>query len=170
VATFNVVLPAHAQQIRGFSADLSFGFHCESDLRREHIEGSIENFLEQIGFKVLNVVRLRNELKLPPLFSETIIEGIDEIQRRLVYFDSTPFQTGWYTVQFYTPPPTQRDEEIENKLVTFALKTLGCNLGRRIDRRENRPERRDHYDEVFSEMRDKIREGTDRSPDLGPRR
>jgi hypothetical protein len=159
VAVFNAVLPAHAQQVRGFSADLAFSFYCGSDPSPERAEAAIERFLREMGFKVIDVVRLRREQKLPPLFSETMIEGIEETQRRMIYFDSTPFQTGWYTVQFYTPPPTQRDERVEGKLLMFVSETLGCRLGRRIDRRENGAGRRDHYDEFSREMRDKIREG-----------
>jgi hypothetical protein len=153
----NFVFSAHAQQVRGFSADLSFTFHCSGDASREPSE-AIERFLRENGFKVLNVVRLLRERKLPPLFSDLMIDGVDESQHRMVRFMSTPFEIGWYQVQFFTRPPTQHDEVVENQLLMFASETLGCPIGRRVDRRENGSERRFYY-KIFKQTRNKIREG-----------
>jgi hypothetical protein len=151
------VFSAHAQQVRGFSADLSFTFHCSGDPSQEPAE-AIERFLREKGFKVLNVVRLLHQRKLPSLFSELMIDGIDESQERMISFMSTPFQIGWYEVQFFTPPPTQHAEVAENQILMFASDTLGCRIGRRVVRHENGSERRGHYDQVFRRRRDKIRE------------
>jgi hypothetical protein len=93
----NFVFSAHAQQVRGFSADLSFTFHCSGDASQDPVE-AIERFLRQKGFKVLNVVRLLRERKLSPLFSDLMINGVDESQHQMVRFMSTPFQIGWYEV------------------------------------------------------------------------
>jgi hypothetical protein len=105
----------------------------------------------------MDVARLRRERKLPPLFSDVDITGIDERQR-MIYFSSTPFQPGWYDVQFYTPPPTQHAEAEENQFLMFVSESLGCRVGRRIDRKENGPERRQYYDQVFKQRRDRVRE------------
>jgi hypothetical protein len=150
------VFSADAQQVRGFSADLSFTFHCSGDHSQEPAE-AIERFLREKGFKVLNAVQLLRERKLPPLFSELMIDGIDESQERMIRFMSTPFQTGWYEVQFFTPPPTQHAEVVEDQILMFASETLGCRIGRRVVRRENGPERRAYYNQVYRQTRDKIR-------------
>jgi hypothetical protein len=155
-AAHNFILCADAQQVGGFSADLAFSFRCSGDAFQETAE-AIERFLRGKGFKVMDLARLLRERKLPPLFSDVYIKGIDERQR-MIYFSSTPFQSGWYDVQFYTPPPTQHAEAEENQLLIFVSESLGCRVGRRIDRKENGPERREYYHQVFRQIRDQIRE------------
>jgi hypothetical protein len=155
ISTF--AFSALAQEVRGLSADLSFTFHCLGDSSQEHTD-AIEHFLQEKGFKVLNVVRLLRDRKLPPLLSELMIDGVDESHHQMVRFMSTPAQMGWYEVQFFTRPPTQHDEIVENKLLMFASKTLVCAIGRRVVRGENGSERRSYFDRIFKQRRDKIRE------------
>jgi hypothetical protein len=50
-AAYNFVSCAPAQQVRGFSADLAFSFHCSGDAFQETAE-AIERFLASFEIRV----------------------------------------------------------------------------------------------------------------------
>jgi hypothetical protein len=153
----NLDLYAHAQQqVRALSADLTFNFDCRSDSSPE-LDESLERFLKEIGFKVLNVPRLRRERGMTSEPLNSSMQAVDQGQRMILIF-SIGLAPGRYAFQLYSPPPTRRAENMEEQILTFVSDTLGCRI-RQVVRKEAGLETRDAYKEFLEHVRTRIREG-----------
>jgi hypothetical protein len=163
-------------EYRSFSADLAFNFDCEEGAQ-PRLTKAIEALLKEQGFKIGNVVQSRHERNLPPMGMKLFIDGIDH-QKRMISFiafpsipesavgerarlppNRPPADTS-YSVAFYTPPPTQRAEDLETTILAFVSDKLKCRV-RQVSRHSNGPEKRAYYDYVFGiiEMRVNEAEG-----------
>ena len=143
-------LYAQAQDGQTIRADLAFHFDCKAEADPPS-DGTTERFLEKLGFRVLNKVRLARQQRVMHPFTLDIV-AIDD-QRREITFMGFPTSPGTYSVGFYSPPPTRHSTELEDALLTFVSSQLGCSV-RQIERHENGEEVRSFYDKLF-----KIREG-----------
>lgn len=102
--------------------DLSFWFRCEQRATPE-LEQRIEAFLQQQGFRVLNLGALQRGANVA--IYDVNITAIDAKTRTiLIYaFKDSP---GSQTIALFSPPPTQHDAVLEDLLLTFATQGLGC--------------------------------------------
>ncbi len=141
---------AQAQKEKSLSADLTFLFDCKGDAYPPS-DGDIEILLMNEQFRVLNKVRLAKEQRIDYPFTMNIV-AIDN-QRRRIEFDGVPVWAGTYSVRLYTPPPTRHSSDLENDLLVFVSKKLGCGV-RQVERHDNGEDAREFFDELF-----KIAEG-----------
>jgi len=132
-----------ADDIRELDADLTFWFDCAQEIN----EASVERFLKNQNFDVLNVARTRRERGMGPTLSSLFIDGIDQ-DKRMIRVTSAPFNPATYNVTLNTRPPTERSTNLEADLLDYAAKALKCHV-RQIRRSSNGPERRAFYDDVF---------------------
>jgi hypothetical protein len=146
------VPPIRAQQIRSstpdqsVSADLAFNFQCKGEASQEFDE-TIERFLGESYFDVLNRPRLRRERNMTPLPTEVMIDGLDD-SRRMIRIASSGLRVGTYFLQFFTPPPMSHAETFEKQLLALVSDTLGCRVYD-VVRNDNSPKKRAFYEEVF---------------------
>ena len=147
---------AAGQHMISLNPDLSFLFDCTGG-SYPPADDAIEHLLQDQGFRVLNKVRLAAKHRVEFPYALYIV-GIDS-QRRMVVFMSLPFPRGTYSLVLNSPPPTQHATSLEDSLLTFVSRDLGCKI-RQTRRDENGPDARDFYDKTF-----KIREGWFRQAD-----
>lgn len=116
-------------------ADLAFWFRCEQRASPE-LEQKIDAFLQQQGFRVLNLGALQRNAGVG--IFDLNITAIDAKRRTIDVhaFKETP---GSQTVGLYSPPPTQHDAALEESLLTFTSQALGCRNDQ-IARNTNGPE------------------------------
>jgi len=130
-----------ADPVLVFSPDLSFQFVCK-DIGRSDLEQEIERFLREVGFKVLNQGRIQREHDV--FLLATNIVALDG-QRRVIDVISVPRAKGKYELRLQSPPPTKRAPPLEDALLKFVARTLGCEA-REIIRGENGPDARAYYE------------------------
>jgi hypothetical protein len=128
--------------------DLAFNFIC-SDRGRDSLDDKLERWLRQSQFNVLNLAQVRREHGVPS-FQETDIIGLDQRRRRITVTSFPPIQ-GRYSLALYTPPPTQRQLELEHSAVQFVSDTLNCEVSN-ITRGENGAEAAAFYDMIIKQM------------------
>lgn len=107
-----------------FGADLTFQFSCGKTPALQALEG----FMTAKGFRTLDKVKAGT--KLTPDFSwmKVDVVGIDSTRRQMefkVFADNTET----YSVSLYSEPPTQHSKDLEDALLGFTGKTLGCKNG-----------------------------------------
>jgi hypothetical protein len=135
-------------QVRTLRADLAFLFDC-SGRADNSIEKSVEGFLQDRGFRVLDKGRLRREHGLS---SGVDIVSIDA-QQRVMAVRQLPYRgsdgvSRVYSLGLNTTPQTVRATELEAATVAFVSDTLGCRV-RQVSRGENGEDARDlHEDQV----------------------
>ena len=127
-----------------FGADLSYQFTCGKAPSEQDIEG----FMTAKGFRVLDKVKAGK--KLTPDFSwmKMDVVGIDSARRQMefkVFADNTET----YSVSLYSEPPTQHSKDLEDALLGFTGKTLGCKNGK-VSHFDNPANAKDLYDKSFS--------------------
>jgi hypothetical protein len=130
-----------------FGADLAFHFDCKGKTSSPS-EQAIEDFMAAKGFKPLDKVKAGK--KLVPDFSwmKMDIVGVDSARRQIT-FKGFADQPGAYAVSLYSEPPTQRSKDLENALLGFTEKTLGCKNSE-VKHSENPVGAKDLYDKSFS--------------------
>ena len=128
-----------------FGADLAFQFTCSKAPSEQDIEG----FMTTKGFRVLDKVKAGT--KLTPDFSWMKIDtvGIDSA-RRLMEFKVFADNTETYSVSLYSEPPTQHSKDLEDALLGFTGKTLGCK-NKHVSHFDNPAGAKDLYDKSFSQ-------------------
>ncbi|MGE5624947.1 MAG: hypothetical protein ACM3ZT_05310 [Bacillota bacterium] len=107
-----------------FGADLTFQFDCMGKANPPS-EKAIEGFMAAKGFRALDKVRAGK--KLDPDFSwmHMDVVGIDSARRQIT-FKGFADQPETYSVSLYSEPPTQHSKDLEDALLGFTEKTLGC--------------------------------------------
>jgi hypothetical protein len=105
-----------------FGADLAFSFDCKGKAPSSQ---AIQQFMTDKGFRVLDKVGAGK--KLDPDFSwmKMDIVGMDSARRQIT-FKSFADQPDDYHVSLYSEPPTQHSKDLEDALLGFTQKTLGC--------------------------------------------
>jgi len=127
-----------------FGADLSFQSTCGKISSQQ----AIEQFMTAKGFRILDKVKAGT--KLTPDFSwmKMDVVGIDSARRQMefkVFADDTET----YKVSLYSEPPTQHDKGLEDALLGFTEKTLGCKNSQ-VAHVDNPAGAKDLYDKSFS--------------------
>lgn len=130
-----------------FGPDLAFIFSCKGKAEPPS-DAVIEKFLQDSGFRVLNKVRLAKEQHVDYDWMSMDIEAIDGA-RRHISFDASPTDPGAYHVGLYSEPPTHHSTTLEDALLGFTEKTLGCE-NRQISHFDNPAEAKLFYDQTFS--------------------
>ena len=126
------------------------------------LEGPIEGFLRREGFRVLNRASIQRSYGRPSGIDVDIF-GLDK-KRRLVKFRSLPAPKdvvrlqGYYSVEFRTPPPTQRASEIEDALLKFVSDELRCEI-RQVNRDENGADAADLYEDEVRAAENSVSRG-----------
>ena len=130
-----------------FGADLAFHFDCKGKANPPS-EQAIEKFMTAKGFQSLDKVKAGK--KLDPDFSwmHMDIVGIDSAHRQIA-FKGFADQPDSYSVSLYSEPPTQRSKDLEDALMVFTQKTLGCKNSEE-SRVENPANAKDLYDHSFT--------------------
>lgn len=130
-----------------FGADLAFHFDCKGKANPPS-EQAIEQFMTTKGFKPLDKVKAGK--KLDPDFSWMHMDtvGIDSARRQIA-FKGFADQPDSYSVSLYSEPPTRRSKDLEDALMVFTEKTLGCKNSEEA-RVENPANAKDLYDHSFS--------------------
>jgi hypothetical protein len=118
-------------EVRILSSDLAFHMVCEGK-SRDSIEGPTELFLKQNKFAALNKGKLIRE---QTGFERVEIIGLDA-DKRIINVSALPQPVDRYAIYLRTPPPTKRADSLEEDLVSFAEKGLGCSI-RQVARHEN---------------------------------
>jgi hypothetical protein len=128
-----------------FGADLAFHFDCKGSPPSEQ---AIEGFMTAKGFKPLDKVKAGK--KLDPDFSwmKMDIVGVDSARRQIT-FKGFADQPGAYAASLFSEPPTHRSKDLENALLGFSEKTLGCKNSE-VHHVENPVDAKDLYDTSFS--------------------
>ena len=105
-----------------FGADLAFSLDCKGNAPSQH---AIEHFMTDKGFHVLDKVGAGK--KLDPDFSwmKMDIVGLDSARRQIT-FKAFADQPDDYHVSLYSEPPTRHSKDLEDALMVFGQKTLGC--------------------------------------------
>jgi hypothetical protein len=134
--------------------DLSINYVCVGNANPPS-DDAIEAALLGMGFRVLNKTRLAQEQHVPYLLNQDIV-AIDDSHRE-IRFTQVPTCKAPYFVALYAPPPTRRSTALEERLLTFVTKKLGCELDR-VERHENGDDARRFYDEVFAQAEDNFRQ------------
>lgn len=113
-----------ADEFQFLYADMSFTMFCDYPKGRTHdprFASTIESFLHNEGFKVLNYGRLpRNHFDLR-------IVGLDA-KRQVIEFNGLRGSPGRYGVLLWIEPLTIRATELEEKLQRFAATNLECEV------------------------------------------
>lgn len=127
-----------------FGADLEFQFSCGKPPSLQ----AIEQFMTAQGFRTLDKVKAGT--KLTPDFSwmKMDVVGIDSARRQMefkVFADDTET----YAVSLYSEPPTQHSKALEDALLGFTEKTLGCK-NKHVSHVDNPAGAKDLYDKSFS--------------------
>jgi len=132
-------------QPTSFGADLAFSFDCKGKVPSQQ---SIEQFMETKGFRVLDKVAAGK--KLTPDFSwmKLDIVGVDSARRQITV-KAFADQPDDYHVSLYSEPPTQRSKDLEDALLRFTEKTLGCKNSQ-VHHVDNPAGAKDLYDKSFS--------------------
>jgi len=128
-----------------FGADLTFQFDCKGKAPSEQ---EFEQFMAAKGFRTLDKVKAG--AKLTPDFSwmKLDVVGIDDARRQMEFkvFADAP---DTYSVSLYSEPPTQHSKDMEDGLLEFTKKTLGCKNSK-LARVDNPAGAKDLYDHSFS--------------------
>jgi hypothetical protein len=129
-----------------FGADLAFHFDCKPNAPVS--EHAIEQFMTAQGFRPLDKVRAGK--KLDPDFSwmKMDIVAIDDARRQIT-FKGFADQPDTYAVSLYSEPPTRHSKGLEDALLGFTQKTLGCE-NREVTHFANPAGAKDLYDHSFS--------------------
>jgi hypothetical protein len=127
-----------------FGADLAFSFECKGHAPSEQ---AIEGFMTAKGFRPLDKVAAGK--KLTPDFSWMHVDtvGIDSARRQIT-FKGFSDQPDTYAVSLYSEPPTHRSKDLEDALLGFTEKTLGCKNDE-VHHVENPAGAKDLYDHSF---------------------
>jgi len=128
-----------------FGADLAFQFDCKG---KSPSEQDFDHFMTAKGFHTLDKVKAG--AKLTPDFSwmKLDVVGVDSTRRQMEFkvFADAP---DTYSVSLYSEPPTQRSKDLEDDLMAFTKKTLGCKNSQ-LARVDNPAGAKDLYDHSFS--------------------
>lgn len=147
-----VMQPHHEEdpgfKVNSFSADLAFFFNCK-DKANPPSDEVIEGFMADKGFRVLNKVRLAKEENADYHWMKMDIIGIDSARRK-INFTAFPGQPNTYNVGLWSEPPTRHSTDLENAVLEFTEKTLGCS-NYQVQRFQNSAEAKDVYDYSFKE-------------------
>ena len=142
-----------------FGADLTFQFDCKGKFPSEQ---EFEQFMTAKGFRTLDKVKAGD--KLTPSFSwmKLDVVGIDGARRQMEFkvFADAP-ET--YSVSLYSEPPTQHSKDLEDDLLGFTKKTLGCKNSK-LSHIDNPAGAKDLYDHSFSVTEDWYREAAGLPP------
>ncbi len=127
-----------------FGADLAFQSTCAKISSQQ----AVEAFMTAKGFRTLDKVKAGT--KLTPDFSwmKADVVGIDSARRQMefkVFADDTET----YKVSLTSEPPTQHSKELEDALLGFTEKTLGCK-NKEVSHVDNPAGAKDLYDKSFS--------------------
>ena len=127
-----------------FGADMSFQSTCAKITSQQ----AVEEFMTAKGFRVLDKVKAGT--KLTPDFSwmKADVVGIDDA-RRQIEFKVFADDTETYKVSLYSEPPTQHSKALEDALLGFTEKTLGCK-NKQVSHIDNPAGAKDLYDKSFS--------------------
>src|SRR5215831_13197308 len=128
-------------QSASLQADFAFLFACKQN-DQTTMEGQIEKFLSDEGFKVLNQART-NRKRGAPSFG-VLVFGLDE-KRRIITVNALPPREGRYAASLITPPPTHRSAALEDAFLKFVADQLGCETYQ-VSRNENAADMLDAYD------------------------
>jgi hypothetical protein len=130
-----------------FGADLAFQFDCKGKANPPSVQ-AIEDFMTAKGFKPLDKVKAGT--KLTPDFSWMHLDVVaTDSTRHEISFKGFADQPDSYSVSLYSEPPTHRSKDLENDLLGFAEKTLGCKNSK-VVHVENPANAKDLYDKFFS--------------------
>ncbi len=127
-----------------FGADLAFQSTCAKISSQQ----AVEEFMTAKGFRTLDKVKAGT--KLTPDFSwmKADVVGIDDARRQMefkVFADDTET----YKVSLTSEPPTQHSKALEDALLGFTEKTLGCK-NKEVSHVDNPAAAKDLYDKSFS--------------------
>jgi hypothetical protein len=123
VSSLLCLLVACYSESRGSqSPDLAFWFRCE-ERANPALENRIAGFLKAQGFRVLNLGKLQREHGVG--IYDLSIDALDQ-QRRIIDIHAFRESPGSYSVGLYSPPPTKHDSALEEALLNFASKEIGC--------------------------------------------
>ena len=127
-----------------FGADLAFQSTCAKISSQQ----AVEEFMKAKGFRTLDKVKAGT--KLTPDFSwmKADVVGIDDAHRQMefkVFADDTET----YKVSLTSEPPTQHSKDLEDALLGFTEKTLGCK-NKEVSHLDNPAGAKDLYDKSFS--------------------
>ena len=129
-----------------FGADLAFNFVCKG--KAGPSEQAIEQFMTAKGFRVLDKVSAGKKLDTDFSWMKMDTVGIDSARRQIT-FKAFADQPGTYAASLYSEPPTHRSKDLEDALLGFTEKTLGCKNGE-LQHVENPAGAKDLYDHSFS--------------------
>jgi hypothetical protein len=145
------------QESRVLSADLAINFVCANKPRSE-LETGMEEFVNGEGFNVLNQGRLQRDHGIYLL--NTQIVGLDG-KRDILEFVGLPVgfakKDTVYNAGLRSPPPTRRSPQLEEAVLTFVSKGLGCDV-RQVTRGENGPDAIQFYDREFARIESVFRD------------
>lgn len=128
-----------------FGADMSYHFDCTGKAPSGE---AIQKFMQDKGFRTLDAVHPGKPLDQDFSWMHMNIVGIDSTRRQIT-FKSFADQTDEYAVSLTSEPPTQHSKDLEDALVGFTEKTLGCKNSQ-LAHLDNPANAKDLYDKSFS--------------------
>jgi hypothetical protein len=146
------------QGVGVLSSDLAVNFVCPNKSRDE-LEVGMDDFLKVQGFRVLNLGRIQRDHEVNLQITKVI--GLDS-DRKIIEFSGfllgVPRIKVVYAVILRSPPPTRRSPQLEQALLTFVSKGLGCEPTE-VSRGENGQDAKEFYDHEISRIENLFREG-----------
>lgn len=129
-----------------FGADLAFHFDCKP--KTAVSERAIEQFMTAKGFRALDKVRAGKKLDTDFSWMKMDTVGIDSARRQIT-FKGFADQPDSYSVSLTSEPPTQHSKDLEDALMGFTEKTLGCKDSE-VHHIDNPANAKELYDKSFS--------------------
>ena len=105
-----------------FGADLAYTVDCKG---KAPTVQAFEQFMKAKGFRTLNKVAAGKKLTPDFTWMKLDVVGIDDAHRQ-ISFKVFADQPDDYHVGLYSEPPTQHSRDLEDALLAFTDKTLGC--------------------------------------------
>ena len=127
-----------------FGADLAFQSTCAKISSPQ----AVEEFMTAKGFRTLDKVKAGT--KLTPDFSWMKMDVVGkDSARRQIEFKVFADDTETYKVSLTSEPPTQHSKALEDALLGFTEKTLGCK-NKQVSHLDNPAGAKELYDKSFS--------------------
>lgn len=144
-----------------FGADLAFQFDCRGKANPPS-EQAIEGFMTAKGFHALDKVRAGKKLEPDFSWMHMDVVGIDSA-RREISFKGFADQPETYSVSLYSEPPTHHSKDLEDALLGFTEKTLGCKDSK-VVHVENPAGAKDLYDHSLNVTESWFQEASGQQP------
>jgi hypothetical protein len=106
---------------------------------------AVQSFIRQENMMAVDVMAERQSKGLPAMQTNLFVYGFNSAGDLVSFTQGFP---NHYSIDSYSPPPTVRHPQFENKLIEFVASFAGCKISKEA-RHENPVEREQIYRKFF---------------------